>query len=136
MTRDDEKFVELKTRAKIAKQQKCSAFISIHCNAGPATAQGAEAFIVNTDQRSAELADRIIDVLTANGMKSRGIKPDNKGQHSSLSVLRNTYSRMPATLVELGFLTNQADALRLKDKAWVENVSSGMAGAIADYLRG
>ena len=136
MTRADQKMVQLKARAKLAKQEKCDAFVSIHCNAsGNPHAQGAEAFIVVSDHNGAELADRIMDVLTSNGMKNRGTKADSKGQHASIYVLRNTYSRMPATLIELGFLTNKEDATRLRDKVWIEGVASGIAQAIAEFLK-
>jgi N-acetylmuramoyl-L-alanine amidase len=49
MTRDDDTFVKLEDRTKIANQQKGDLFISVHCNAAPSrTLRGIETYTLNT----------------------------------------------------------------------------------------
>jgi N-acetylmuramoyl-L-alanine amidase len=49
MTRDDDTFVKLEDRTKIANQQKGDLFISVHCNAAPSRSlRGIETYTLNT----------------------------------------------------------------------------------------
>ncbi len=49
LTRDDDTFVKLEDRTKIANQQKGDLFISVHCNAAPSrTLRGIETYTLNT----------------------------------------------------------------------------------------
>ncbi len=127
-TRLNSNIVNLKDRPKIAKRNKCDVFLSIHLNAaGSSQAHGCEAFVVPGDGRSQRLAAKLCTVMFSAGMHFRGVKPDNASQYKSLAVLRDTYSVMPAVLLEVGFVSNAADAARLKDARWVEDLACEMA---------
>ena len=80
-------------------------FISLHANASDNTAaSGSEAFAYRIPSKGASLAESILRGLAAvTGLPNRGISA-----RPGLYVLRRT--RMPATLVELGFITNAGDA--------------------------
>jgi N-acetylmuramoyl-L-alanine amidase len=121
-------WIGLKDRARIAKKApKCDLFLSIHCNAGQVAAHGAEAFIVDGHKSSELIAKKLLNVMEEHIGHSRGVKPDNKSQYSSLTVLRDTYNFMPAILLELGFITNPNDAKKLADRHWREDVACEMA---------
>lgn len=128
-TRESDVRVGLATRGKIAKQQKCNVFLSIHLNGvEDVRAHGCEAFTAPNDERSALLAMRLLgEVTKVMGFKSRGVKPDNKSQHKSLAVLRSTYKAMPAVLLEVGFLSNAGDAAKLRDSRLIENLAIALA---------
>ncbi|MBO4978974.1 MAG: N-acetylmuramoyl-L-alanine amidase [Clostridia bacterium] len=81
------------------------AFISLHTNAATSsTATGSEAFVFSRPSAAYNLAQDILQRMTeATGLNNRGVFVRN-----GLYVLRKT--RMPATLVELGFITNPSDA--------------------------
>lgn len=131
MTRPGKQFVELKERPKIAKQGKADLFLSIHCNAAAnPVARGAEAFVVERDMRSCAVAQKLVNAVVAEGMGYRGVRWDSQSQHKSLYVLRNTYARMPAVLLEVGFLTSPVDAAMLADGSWIERVSLRLAEAV------
>jgi N-acetylmuramoyl-L-alanine amidase len=51
---------------------------------------------------------------------------------SDLYVLRNT--TMPATLIEVGFLTNRTDRTNLQSEAFLEDLSNGIYEGIIEYL--
>ncbi|MBE6541754.1 MAG: N-acetylmuramoyl-L-alanine amidase [Ruminococcaceae bacterium] len=80
-------------------------FISLHTNASTITsASGSEAFVYRRDSDAEVLAENILEQLNnATGLRNRGVF-----SRPGLYVLRRT--RMPATLVELGFISNPADA--------------------------
>ncbi len=138
-TREKPAIVNLGDRGKIAKKAKCDLFVSIHLNAAAnAQAHGCEAFYAgvtvkpNTPEaglyrRSKALGIAVLNVIQLAGISSRGLKPDSSSQHTSLRVLRDTWGRMPAVLVEVGFLSNPGDASKLKDKRWVEDLAAKLA---------
>ena len=80
-------------------------FISLHTNASEIrAASGSEAYIYRRDSPAEDLALQILRRLNeATGLRDRGVMA-----RPSLYVLRKT--RMPAVLVELGFITNSRDA--------------------------
>lgn len=129
-TRSDVKLVVLAERGKIAKNAHCELFLSIHCNAASSKAHGAEAFVAEGDSRSLELGLRLLSAICTNGMSSRGAKWDNQSQYSRLRVLRDTYKKMPAVLLEVGFLTNPDDAALLADRFFREKAARAIAQCI------
>lgn len=80
-------------------------FISLHTNASTIeSASGSEAFVYRRGSIAEALAENILTQLNyATGLTNRGVMA-----RPGLYVLRKT--KMPATLVELGFITNPADA--------------------------
>ena len=80
-------------------------FISLHTNASTIeSASGSEAFVYRRGSTAEALAENILTQLNyATGLTNRGVIA-----RPGLYVLRKT--KMPATLVELGFITNHADA--------------------------
>jgi N-acetylmuramoyl-L-alanine amidase len=66
------------------------------------------------------------DETIGKAIPSRGIKPEE------WFVVRNT--RMPSVLVELGFVTNEADALLMTDDAYLKNFSEALYKGIVDFI--
>src|SRR5690606_23958665 len=76
--------------------------VEFHCNAGPASATGAEALSDADDERlAAKLSRAVADGL---GIEDRGAKPENAGQHHRLAFVR-----AGGIILELFFLTNRGD---------------------------
>ena len=102
-------------------------FISLHCNASDVTAaSGTEAFVYRRDTDAEWLAYRLLRGVTdATGLPDRGITA-----RPGLYVLRKT--RMPAVLMELGFITTPGDAALL---AYSPNLfAAGLTEGILAYL--
>lgn len=95
----------LEARVNDANSWGADYFISLHTNASDITsASGSEAFVYCRDSTAEALAANILTQLNyATGLQNRGVMA-----RPGLYVLRKT--RMPATLVELGFITNPVDA--------------------------
>ena len=83
-------------------------FLSIHCNSSTnPNANGSEIYVYRSQTRAYFMAQDILEQITSQaGTRSRGVKIN-----PSFYVLRRT--NMPAMLIELAFITNEADADKL-----------------------
>ena len=100
----------LSARVNEANRWGADYFISLHTNAASnSSASGSEAYVYSRGTRAINFAEDILDNLTdITGLRDRGVQA-----RPGLYVLRKT--RMPATLVELGFITNPGDAALMRD---------------------
>lgn len=96
---------------------KCKAddiCLDIHFNAAAASATGVECYV----REGARVLEKMIAIemtrLISNtlGIKNRGVKTDNQGQHSRLAMCSDI--RCNAVLVEICFLSNTNDAEKYK----------------------
>ena len=102
-------------------------FISLHTNASVLpTATGSEAYVFRLDTTAASLAQSVLKQLQyATGLPDRGgfARP-------TLYVLRRT--RMPAVLLEMGFISNPYDAALMAGQPWL--FANGIANGILAFL--
>ena len=100
----------LAARVNEANRWGADYFISLHTNASSnPSASGSEAFAYARGTRAFAFAEDILtNLVEVTGLRDRGVQP-----RPGLYVLRKT--QMPATLVELGFITNPGDAALMRD---------------------
>lgn len=110
-------------KAQIANASDADIFVSIHRNAMPvpATASGTATLVYSDQGVPAVLARNINAELSAVGWTDLGVI-----ERPGLVVLRDT--RMPAVLVEVGFIDNE------KDNAFFDANLAATADAIADGI--
>ena len=127
LTRTGDDFVPLPWRTAIANREvgHRAVFVSIHFNAGwRPGAYGIETYYNNS--RGYRLAvlihSRVIQALRS---IDRGIR------HRGYFVLRR--NRLPAVLVECGFLTNPTEASRITDSSYRERIARAIAAGIVRY---
>ena len=140
MTRSSDTYVSLAVRSAIANAAGADAFVSIHANAlsdpsysGVTTYYGPSSGYVTGVTRSAGLvaASRALalDVQAAaqahTGAFNRGV------QAADYYVLGN--ARMPAILIETGFITNPAEGQRLVTPSYQEAIATGIADGLAQF---
>lgn len=129
MTRDKDTFLstETKIRPKYANDLGADLFVSIHANTfTDPSASGTESFYYN--QNSLSLA-KIMQkhVVEATGFKDRGVKKEN------YFVLKDT--TMPATLLEIGYITNPEDEQAMLTSEFQQSVAESISEAIKEYLK-
>lgn len=135
MTRSTDVYITLMERANIANQANADVFISLHHNsiANP-NVRGImtlycptfESEIKSVDQYP--LAKAIQDQLAAQlGAQDRGVI-----KRPELVVIRET--KMPAVLVELGFLTNAREAQVVATDEYQRNAAKAIADGMEAYL--
>jgi N-acetylmuramoyl-L-alanine amidase len=123
MTRSTDIFVPLSVRSAIANAQHDAIFVSIHYNASPRHgAHGIETYSENN--RGAVLAARIQRQIISR------VSTENRGMRSAeYYVLRNC--RLPAVLVECGFLTNPSEAQALRP-AYRQEIAEQVAAGVME----
>jgi N-acetylmuramoyl-L-alanine amidase len=134
LTRDTDKNLGLKERAYFAKQRGAEAFVSVHLNGDKkSTVQGTETWVhPRGSSASLLLAHSVQDAVVAvTGYKYRGVK------RMSLGVLRPDYHlpKTAACLVEVSFMTDPADEVRLRDAGYRGKLGAAIAKGIESYLR-
>lgn len=95
-----------------AKAAGCTHYISLHCNAGVHTATGTEAYYRDNADRLLA-ASAVTAAVSALKLPNRGIRNESHSQHQRLSILD---FQGPATLLELGFITNTRDRRAMLDR--------------------
>ena len=127
-------------RAVQAKDEGCDILISLHCNAGGASAQGIEAWFAHGNEEGRRMASAILGVLTAEtGSSSRGIKDDADWRPASdpkwtggMGVLR--YFPGPAVLLELLFISNPVEEKLLASPDFQQKCAHAIALGILDFV--
>ena len=102
-------------------------FISLHADASSnPNASGSSGLVYNLYSGAVPLAEDILVQLNeATGLTNRGLE-----SRPGLYVLRRT--RMPATLIELGFITNPTDANLMANSP--ELFADGVASGVLQFL--
>ena len=141
MTRDTDKTVsakgakasdieELGARCDVANRNNADIFISIHADSFTRPeARGTTGYYYgkSTTGRGQQLADCIRRNLVEQlGTPSRGTQPCN------FYVVKNT--DMPATLIELGFISNKEEEKLLDSEDGVKRAAQGIFDGIEDYF--
>ncbi len=117
----------LSARVNAANAWPADYFISIHSNASTnPEANGSEVYVYRDSGPAYELAGDVLEgIVERVGTKNNGVRVN-----SSLYVLRRT--QMPAILVELGYITNPADAEKLSSMQ--QQFAQGIYDGILDYF--
>lgn len=123
MTRNSDIFIPLGVRTAISNAHPDAAFVSIHCNWTPKrSVTGVESYYYNP--HSAPFAANILhSIYDCYGSHSRGVKPCH------YYVLH--HNLRPATLVELGFISNPQENARLQDPAIRQRLAEQLAAGIS-----
>lgn len=130
MTRRTDVFIELADRAGMANEYGADLFVSIHSDFNPNPEKiGHSILLAQSGNPKAAVAAQLIDArMRAAGSPTCAVRRDDRG----LVVLNRTTG--PAILVELGFLSNRTEALRLRSADYQAALASGVAQGIVDYL--
>ena len=120
---------ELQARCDVANNTKSDIFISIHMDSfSSGAAKGTTGYYYSLgSQRSRDLADKVRQgVIDQIGTQSRGT------QSCNFYVVKHT--DMPATLVEVAFISNPQEEQLLNSEEGIQKAAQGIADGIADYF--
>ena len=124
-TRTTDDYISPFERARLANEAKVDFFISFHRNSSPEVNQynGVEVLVYDKNGIKYEMAQNIVGALGELGFQELGVK-----ERPGLVVLRRT--KMPALLIETGFINSEKDN-QLFDEKFKE-----IAKSIADAILG
>jgi N-acetylmuramoyl-L-alanine amidase len=133
-TRVKDIYIPRGERAAIANREGADCFVSLHANAGSREAKGPWTIHAKGSVRGKALAQAIQTPLAKMaGGSSRAVYPDESGWVGDrrLTVLRQT--KMPAVIVEMGFMTHPVEAKLLSDDLYIEKLSRAIAAGIDSW---
>ncbi len=126
LTRSSDEFVSLEDRANLANASEADCFVSIHCNSfEDETVSGLEGYWFKSE-KGKSLSESILRQAGGNLINVRKTKEED------YFVLRET--AMPATLIEIGYLSNENEREMLKSSKYQSTVSASIAEGILDWL--
>ncbi|WP_339319917.1 N-acetylmuramoyl-L-alanine amidase [Paenibacillus sp. FSL R10-2734] len=126
LTRSNDTFLELKERAAMANNLKADIFISVHANSSASSsASGTETYYQREASKSlAKVMHKYL--VQATGLSDRGVR------YGNFHVIRET--KMPAVLLEVGYLSSKKDEALLFSEASQNKVAASIVSGIKEYL--
>jgi len=130
MTRVDDTFVDLWTRADLANETRSDVLVSIHANSSASsssTARGTETYVRMGEPESERLGIALQGSLTsALSTVDRGVRPNR------YLVVRR--ARMPAALVEVAFLAHPDEEGLLAEGWFRQRAAEGIYNGLLRYF--
>lgn len=129
--------IGLTTRTNWYNANNIDLVVSVHANAGVAGASGRCVFYWNTSSQSKKVAQSIISEIKKKGYSTHGngLHASVRGSWTNLHITRET--KMPAVLVEYGFMTNANDFVLIfgnKQAQYTEDMADATARAVASHF--
>ncbi len=125
----DENRADLEHRLRMAHEVKADVLVSVHCNSFPDPSQfGAQTFYPARSPEARRLALLIQEELVR-------LQPENYREAleaAELYILKN--SRVPAVLVEVGFISNPGDRQRLASPEYRARLAAAMASGLERFF--
>lgn len=119
-------------RARLANDLGADLVLSVAVNGlDNPLARGSSAYYYGSQQSVSEAGCRLAH-LASEHMLAGGWLPDGRAHPMTWGLLRET--RMPAVVVEPGFLTSDADEKRLLDGLEQERLAEALTDAVAQFL--
>lgn len=134
MTRDSDVYPENSTRAKTANDI-ADLMVSIHMNSGPETANGTETlYQVHANDNGARLTSKqLAEILQGKVVSATG--NTNRGAKLWTDVLILNRTTVPAVIVEVIFITNTGDALKISNPSYQDQVAQAIADGIQEAAK-
>lgn len=134
MTRKTDVAVDLKERPEIANRNKADFFVSVHINSNTTgKSSGGMTFYHLQDPISSVLALCIQkEIAKVSRIPNMGTRSDRSIYTNGFAVLRG--AKMPAVLLELGFINHAADRARMVTPEFQEAVATAVVKGIKVYL--
>ncbi len=131
LTREQDIFIKLEERVRVANGEKADLFVSIHCNyyEKDSSIYGLECYYCKGAENGKYYAERILDTIEKSGeIVSRNAKP------SGYYILKNT--TVPAVLVETGYLSNYNERNQLISGEYQGKLAQELVEGIVEGLEG
>jgi N-acetylmuramoyl-L-alanine amidase len=124
---------DLVRRAKFVEEHNADLMVSIHMNSIPSPQwSGAQTFFYPNHEGNADLAALIQDEIRINLQNTSRMAAKTPNNVYLLKAVEN----VPSALVEVGFLSNPAEAARLGDAGYQKQVAAAIYQGILRYSSG
>lgn len=138
MARENDDYVTLTDRARVAHDHNADALISIHFNStSSSTVKGGETFYAQTRSQDKNFAEAIqFQLVDWYGRYDRGTKNDTQSGAGELTVLRAFQDDdRPRALVEVEFISNTTEMNKIGEDYYESTLdfATAMVFAMRDY---
>lgn len=125
------KISDIHNRFELMRKNPDAIFISVHQNKFEDSSQhGTQVFYSGNDERSKELAEAIQTSVTLTLQR----KNDRVVKKSGSGIYLLYHAKIPAVLVECGFISNSDDVKKLKDESYRMKLAILIADGLLKYL--
>jgi N-acetylmuramoyl-L-alanine amidase len=126
LTRESDTYPSLDDRFNLANSIAADLFVSVHANSYTAATNGTETYYSRPD--SLDFAKVMHSLLTsATGLKDNGVR------NAGFKVIK--YTKMPAVLLEVGYLSSKIDEPKIWTEALQNRVAAAIVTGIKQYLK-
>lgn len=135
MTRNSDVFIPLMDRCGMANKAGADLFISVHINSNgiSGSRSGTTTYFHGQDPVSKELAEEVEhEIALVSGMPMLGTASDTSRYKSGFAVLRG--SKMPAILIETGYINTLVDRNRLTDSGVQKSIAAAIVRGVREFL--
>ena len=128
-TKTRRKRSDLTNRIKLINDSQADLYISIHVNSEESTTwYGAQVFYSNSNKKNTIIAQNIQEKIQKNNISKRKI-----------AKINNTYMydriKVPGVLLEIGFISNYSDRIKMQDEKYVEKFSDVIVDGIVNHFK-
>ncbi|GIV11485.1 MAG: hypothetical protein KatS3mg020_0976 [Fimbriimonadales bacterium] len=137
LTRSEDKAIGLYERTNLSNNAGAHFFISLHCDSNPRpnSASGTTIYYHKDDADSRALGQAILnEIVSVSDLPSRGVRSDSMLYQTGLAVLRT--SKMPAVLIEVGYLNHSFDRAKLIDPAFQKRIAKAIVRGLKAHVEG
>lgn len=125
------KISDIHNRFELMRKNPDAIFISVHQNKFEDSSQhGTQVFYSGNDERSKELAEAIQTTVTLTLQR----KNDRVVKKSGSGIYLLYHAKIPAVLVECGFISNSDEVKKLKDESYRMKLAILIADGLLKYL--
>ena len=127
-TRSDDTFISLKDRVELANNSGADLFVSVHCNyyEDDSSMNGFQCFYGGGSVYGEALANNITAAV-----EDKGICGTKHARSENYFVVCNT--TMTSVLMELGYMSNREECLKLFDSEYQGELAAGIVKGIIDW---
>lgn len=128
-TRNDDSFVDLQDRSKLARDVKADIVVSLHVNtAKDGDRSGLLLFV--PDNRHRDASQRYAEDLSEH-IKAKGYFTESRISPAPMHILK--HSDAPAVIAELGYITNEADRAYITSSKGQTEIAEAVLDALQTH---
>ena len=126
-------------RAQVANRNNAAIFLRVHANAAPKdhSKNGAMAICISKNNpfisKMYKQSRQLSDIMLAQYVKATGCY--NEGVMESDTMMGNNWSKVPTTLIELGYMTNKKEDALMQSAEYQDKMLKGLVNGIDAYFK-